>query len=269
MQNKDMIIKSTEFYEGIENLVTPELFFDLMGWKDDKHGVDPIGYTISFYHHLVSEKIATALGVSEYVLSKGFTSLGVLALAKTHGLCRGQVKTVEYSCEGSRKANSKEMLKKASKGLENVYRYKRAILALQQLYLKYSGNGYISLLPPISNEKTKVITQKKIEILEQLKPQQGKNATRPLNDNMFRLARDKENKKMNTRVSSTIALINHKFRQKVMPRDHPSECYRGAHVAGLHIFSRWAHENKLSSIDEIHLGAIIQEIRMIITDFYE
>jgi hypothetical protein len=37
----------------------------------------------------------------------------------------------------------------------------------------------------------------------------------------------------------------------------------------LYILARWEHENKISGIGGINLGAIIQEIRMIITDSYE
>ena len=32
MQNRDMIIRPTDPYLEIEDLVTPELFFDLMEW---------------------------------------------------------------------------------------------------------------------------------------------------------------------------------------------------------------------------------------------
>ncbi len=38
MQNKDMIIRPAEFYKGIEDLVTPELFFERRGqiFQNDK-----------------------------------------------------------------------------------------------------------------------------------------------------------------------------------------------------------------------------------------
>ncbi len=71
-----------------------------------------------------------------------------------------------------------------------------------------------------------------------------------------------------TRISTTIGLINQVIQQKERPNDTPSECYCGAFVTGLFIIAKWISEGRLDGIDEMYLGALIQDIRMIITDYY-
>ncbi len=263
-----MIIRPTEFYKGIENLVTPEQFFDLMGWQDNKFGEHIIKYRISLSHYLLSEKLKSAFGVSMYALSKGLISLGVIALAKTHKSCEGQIKSVEVACDGSRKAHNAKLLRYALRGIEFVMSSNRAVSALKRLALKYNGNKYTNLLPAILGAKSVTIPQNKLEISKELESRCMQVTKTRLNSNMFKLKRDKENYKGNTRVSSTIALINQVFRQKERPEDTISECYRGAFVAGLYILSKWICENKLTGIDEVYLGEFIQDLRMIITDYY-
>ena len=261
-------VKPTSIYDGIENLVKPELLFDLMGWSDNKFGQDKIKYTISCSHNAISEKLLPVIGTSMYALSKGLISLGEIALAKTYGLCDGQVKYVEANCAGSRTEHNVKLLYKALQGIEHVKHSPNAISALKQLVSKYRGNKYIDSLPIILEEGTTSIPQKKLIILDGIKTPCVNIATSCLDDRMFKLKRNKINCSRFTRISSTIALINQEFSKEIRPKDTPAECYRGAYVAGLYILAKWICENKLAGVDEIYLGSIIQEIRMIITDFY-
>ncbi len=214
MQNKNMITTLNEFYEGIEDLVTPELFFDLMGWQDSKHGEHPIKYRISTFHYLLCEKLTSVLGVSMYALSRGLISLGEIALAKTHGLCEGQVKTVEVDCAGSRKEHNVKLVKGALKGIEHVMGSKRAVTDLSHIALKYGRNKYAKLLPATLVEGTEIIPQAKIEISNELEINFKQITDGCLNDNMFKLKRDNEDRNRNTRISTTVVLINQVFSGK-------------------------------------------------------
>jgi hypothetical protein len=262
-----MTIRQSDFYIGIEDLVTPELPFDLMGWQDNKYGEHPIKYRISYFHYLLCEKLTSVFGVSMYALSRGLISLGEIALAKKYGLCEGQVKTVEIACTGSRKEHNRKLLNVALKGIELVMCSKRAMVELTGMSLKYNHNKYIKMLPATLGESMLLSPQANLEISKELIKLCRGITKMPLNDNMFKLKRDKGNCKGNTRVSSTIDLINQVFQQQVRPKDSRSECYRGAFVTGLYILSSWLNKGKLSGIDEIHLGAIIHDLRMIITDY--
>ncbi|MCP4254562.1 MAG: hypothetical protein GY775_14390 [Candidatus Scalindua sp.] len=261
-------VNPISIYNGIENLIEPELLFDLIAWSDNKFGQEKIKYTISFSHNAISEKLLPVFGSSMYALSKGLISLGEIALAKTYGLCDGQVKYVEANCAGSRTGHNVELLNKALRGIEHVMHSSKAKSDLNQLYSKYRGNKYIDLLPTISNTGTTKIQQQKLVLLDEIKTPCVNITTNCLDDRMFLLKRDKMNVPGNTRISSTIALINQVFRKEVRPKDTPPECYRGAYVAGLYILAKWICENKLVGVDEIYLGSIIQEIRLIMTDFY-
>lgn len=267
MQNKDMIVRPSDFYLGIEDLVTPELFFDLMGWQDSKFGEHALKYRISIYHYVLCERLTSVFGVSMYALSRGLISLGVIALAKKHGLCEGQIGTIEVACNGSRKEHNVKIVKESLKGIESVMNSKRAITKLKHMALKYRHNKYTKLLPATLGEVTETIPPVKFEISKVLRKTCKDITSTCLNDNMFKLKRDKGNSKGNTRVSSTIDLMNHVFRGQVRPWDTKSECYRGAFVTGLYILSNWLIKGKLSGINEIQLGAIIQDLRMIITDY--
>ncbi len=262
-----MIIRPTGFYEGIEDLVTPELFFDLMGWNDNKFGEIVIKYRISTFHYLLSVKLESFFGVSMYALSGGLISLGEIALAKRHGLCEGQVKTVETACAGSREAHSEALLMKALSGFNYVWNNKRAISAFKQLGMKYKCNKYIDKLPAICKDNTKVISQNELEILEELRSPCMRIAKTCLDNDMFKLKRDKVNIARNTRISSTIGLMNKELMLNERPNDTPSECYRGAYVTGLYILARWLYGDRLSGVDEIKLGEMIHDIRKIITDY--
>jgi hypothetical protein len=266
MQNKDMIIRPTEFYEGIENLVTPELFFDLMGWPDSEFREELIKYRISPFHQLQSERLASLFGVSMYTFSRGSISLGEIALAKNHGLSEGQIMTVESACAGSRKTHSEVLMHKALSGIQKVWHNEKAMSSLKQLSMKYNGNKYINMLPIICKEDIGLISQNKLEISGELKTPCTKIVATCLNENMFKLTRDKDNISRNTRISSIIILMNKELMWKERPNDFISEGYRGAYVAGLYILAKWICEGRLSGIDEVNLGVIIHEIRKIITN---
>lgn len=262
-----MIIRTTGFYEGIEDLVTPELFFDLIGWSDSEFPDEVIKYRISPFHQLQSERLASLFGVSMYIFSGGSISLGEIALAKNHGLCEGQIKTVETACAGSRKAHSEALMHKALSGIQKVWHNEKAMSSFKRLSRRHNGNKYINMLPIICKEDTGLISQNKLEISGELKTPCTKIVATCLNENMFKLTRDKDNFSRNTRISSIIIFMNKELMWKVRPSDFISEGYRGAYVAGLYILAKWICEGRLSGIDEINLGVIMHEIEKIITNY--
>ena len=58
--------KRVATYHGIENLFTPDVFFNLMGWTDKECHTEKAHYSISNFHYAVSEKLSSIFGTEKF-----------------------------------------------------------------------------------------------------------------------------------------------------------------------------------------------------------
>jgi len=87
--------KRVSTYHGIENLFTPDVFFNLMGWTDKECHTEKAHYSISNFHYVVSEKLSAIFGTEKFSnITKAITSFGVLSLAKFYGIMDEQVEKI-------------------------------------------------------------------------------------------------------------------------------------------------------------------------------
>ena len=254
--------KRVATYHGIENLSTPDVFFNLMGWTDKECHTEKAHYSISNFHYAVSEKLSSVFGTEKFSnITRAITSLGVLSLAKFYNVMDEQVekiiedsndkgfellkKEIEYvcSCKNIKSNKTKERLLNIA-GLYGNNKYGNILKAMLNIDIDNSLKN--NKIMKVDTESFKSICEKE------------------LNDNMYKLKRNSENYSVVTYVSKVIGHINNKIRHNYRRNDTKSEIYRGAYLAGLYIISKWIRSGKLLNHDEWYSASLISDIKDVV-----
>lgn len=257
MLNKEIKVDEL-LYQGIDTLVNPELFFNLIPWNDKDFGHEKINFTISFTHHLVAEKMLSIIHAKQNELDKVLISIGTIALARYYNVAIEQTDRIEIYVNGLKEKYSAKKMDEALKTIHTVFTFPHAMAKLKNL-AKNNPNKYgIQLSNAIGfNQKPRKIRHKRPDIPKSILDQCKSLANLPLNDKMFKLKRDKTNYKGQMRISKILDHIIVKFRNKIRPKDTKSECYRGAYIVGLFILSKWIDTDKLTHLDEYYLNQFV------------
>lgn len=259
------IIKSEKritAYHEIENLFTPDVFFNLMGWTDKEYHTERARYAISDYHYAMGEKLSFIFGTEKFGnITRAITSLGVLSLAKYYNIAEEQIEKTICTSDGK----GYELLKKEIEYIcscKNIQtgKIKEKLIDIAKLY---GNNKYSDILSfmlaydnskEIENRKTVNIDMTQFRFI----------CEKELNDNMYKLKRNSENCCVTTYVSKIISHINAKMIRNHRRGDTKSEIYRGAHVTGLYIIAKWILNGILQKYDEYYSASLLFDIKDII-----
>ena len=254
--------KRVATYHGIENLFSPDVFFNLMGWTDRECHTERARYSVSDYHYAMGEKLSFIFGTEKFGnITRAITSFGVLSLAKYHNIAGEQIEKIIYVSDGK----GYELLKKEIEYIcscRNIQmnKIKEKLIDVVKLY---GNNRYGNILgsmlsynnsKEIENRKTVNIDTTQLKFI----------CEKELNDNMYKLKRNGENCCVTTYVSKIVHHINAKMIHNYRRNDTKSEIYRGAHVTGLYIIAKWILNGTLQGYDEYYSASLLSDIKDVV-----
>ena len=254
--------KRVATYHGIENLFTPDVFFNLMGWTDRECHTEKARYSISNFHYAVSEKLSSVFGTEKFSnITKAITSFGVLSLAKFYNVMDEQVeKIIEDSYDRGFELLKKELEYICSCKNVKSSKTKERLLNVAKLY---GNNKYSNVLRLILNTDVDNHSENK-KIINIGNESFNAICEKELNDNMYKLKRNSENYGIVTYVSKMIGHINNKIKHNYRKNETKSEMYRGAYITGLYIISKWIHGGTLQNYNEWYSASLISDIKDVV-----
>ena len=253
--------KRVATYHGIENLFTPDVFFNLMGWTDRECHTEKARYTISDFHYATGERLSSILGTEKFGnITRAVMSLGMLSLAKFYNIADKQIEKIIKESDGK----GFELLKKEIESIcscKNIHipRIKKELMDIVNLYGSNRYNNVLCLMLHTSAENME--NKKTIKI----NTSQFKSACeKELNGNMYKLKRGNDNCRIDTYVSKIVAHLNSWIKQEHRRNDTKSEIYRGAHITGLYVISKWITSNTLQKHHEYYSASLLFDIKNVI-----
>lgn len=254
--------KRVSTYNGIENLLTPDVFFNLMGWTDRECHTEKARYSISSFHYAVSEKLSCVFGTEKFSnITKAITSFGALSLAKFYNITDEQIeKIIEDSKDKGFELFKKEIEYVCSCRNVKSDKIKERLSKVAQLY---GNNKYGNILRLILN----IDIENKTENNKKVNIDVGSFRSlceKELNDNMYKLKRNSENYGVVTYVSKVIGHINNKIKHNYRKNDTKSEMYRGSYIVGLYIISKWIQSGILQNYEEWYSANLISDIKDVV-----
>lgn len=254
--------KRVAAYHGIENLFTPDVFFNLMGWTDKECHTERARYAISDYHYAMGEKLSFVFGTEKFSnITRAITSLGILSLARYRNIADEQIEKIIYVSNGK----GYELLKREIEYIcscRNIQmtRTKEKLIDIVKLYGNNKYGNILGLMLAYNN-RDEVENRKTVNIdMMQFKFVCEKE----LNDNMYKLKRNSENYCVTTYVSKIVNHVNAKIIHDYRRNDTKSEIYRGAHVTGLYIIAKWILNGTLRGYDEYYSASLLSDIKDVI-----
>ncbi len=166
-----MIIKPKGFYKGIEELVSPEMFFDLVGWDGGNSKTSKINFYVNEKIYIISEKLLSVINMKKYGLAKGAISIGAIGLAKKNKLRDGHTTRIIRESNHARGKYTTEKLFELFDGINSVRHHSLAMQKLKAVINKYGSNKYNLMLAaeigenPSKTKGTQLGVPKKIEDL--------------------------------------------------------------------------------------------------------
>lgn len=268
-----MLIERIPQYEGIEDHVTPEVFFDLVGWEQEKMQSHPMSFSVNNDCYKLVALLTGILDCSIYSLAKGTIGIGTIALAKAHNILPGQVMRIMAESAGARSAFASEKMNKILRNINSIIKHQSALQKLQSLVTKYGNNRYTLILASAINFKEFPSKVTKLEIPGALEKECASFTNSKLHKGMFFLEKkeDGENLRIQVRIPNIVHIILKHYREDVEKFNNSlAQCYRAAFITGLYILSKWVSENddRFVKTDEFCLRKLIKEIELILTDYY-
>ncbi len=264
-----MIIKPRGLYKGIEELVSPEMFFNLVGWDGDNSKASKINFYVNEKVYIISEKLLSVINMQKYGLAKGSISIGAIGLAKKNKLRDGQTTRIIKESNHARGKYTKEKLFELFDGINSVRRHSLAMQKLKAVINKYGSNKYNLMLAAEIGEKpnkakgTQLGVPKKIEDLCNLLDLEIYIG------NMFEFNSNEDKCWIQTRIPYSIKLLIKVFLEDVRDfNETMAACYRGAFITGLFMILKWIENGKLQSSDEFCFAKLVRDVELIITDNY-
>ena len=132
-------------YSGIENLFTPDVFFNLLGWTDRECHTERAIYAISDFHYSAGEGLSSILGTEKFGnITRAVVSIGILSLARFYGIADKQIERIVKDSDGK----GFELLKKEIEGIcscKNIQmvKVKEELMNIVNLY---GSNRYNNVL---------------------------------------------------------------------------------------------------------------------------
>jgi len=255
--------KRVSTYHGIENLFTPDVFFNLMGWTDRECHTERIRYAISNFHYAAGEKLSFIFGTEKFGnITRAITSLGVLSLARFHNITNEQIEKIIEDSKGK----GFELLKKEIEYIcscRNIHadKIKEKLTDITSLY---GGNKYNNILRTMLNMNANDSDMENRKTININAFQFNTICEKELNENMYKLQRNSENCVVNIYISKIVSHINNKIRTNYRRNDTKSEICRGAHVAGLYIVSKWIINGTLPKYDEYYSASLLSDIKDVV-----
>lgn len=253
--------KRVATYHNIENLFTPDVFFNLMGWTDRECHTEKARYTISDFHYATGERLSSILGTEKFGnITRAVMSLGMLSLAKFYNVADKQIEKIVKESEGK----GFELLKKEIEYIcscKNMHttQIKKELMDIIDLY---GGNKYNNVLRTMLQASIGNMENKK---MIKINVSQFKSACeKELNDNMYKLKKNGDNYRIDTYVSKIVAHLNNWIKQERKKNDTKSEIYRGAHITGLYIVSKWITSDVLKKYDEYYSASLLFDIKNVV-----
>lgn len=253
--------KRVATYHGIENLFTPDVFFNLMGWTDKECHTEKARYTISDFHYATGERLSSIFGTEKFGnITRAIMSLGMLSLAKFYGIADKQIEKIIKDSDGK----GFELLKKEIEYIcscKNIHmtKIKEELMNIIDLY---GNNRYNGVLCTMLRTNIKDVESKKIIKINT--SQFNSLCEKELNDNMYKLKRSSDNCAVTTYVSKIIAHINNWIKQDFRKNDTKSEIYRGAHIVGLYIVSKWIQSGIMQKHHEYYSASLLFDLKNVI-----
>lgn len=248
-------------YHGIENLFTPDVFFNLMGWTDRECHTEKARYTISDFHYATGERLSSILGTEKFGnITRAIVSLGMMSLARFYNIADKQIEKIIKESEGK----GFELLKKEIEYIcscKNIHipKIKKELIDVVDLYGNNKYNNVLRTMLQINTENTE---NKKII---KINTSQFKSVCeKELNDNMYKLKKSGDNYRIDTYISKIVTHLNDWIKQDCKKNDTKSEIYRGAHIAGLYIVSQWIVSDILQKHDEYYSANLLFDIKNVI-----
>lgn len=253
--------KRVATYHGIENLFTPDVFFNLMGWTDRECHTERVRYSISDFHYAAGERLSSVLGTEKFGnITRAVMGLGMMALAKFYNIAEKQIDKIIKESNGK----GYELLKKEIEYIcscKNIHtdKLKDELIKIVDVYgdNKYNNILCTMLQTSIKNSENKKTVKINVSQFKSI-------CEKELNDNMYKLKRSGDNCGVGTYTSKIIVHIGNWIKQEYRTNDTKSEICRGAHIAGLYIVSKWITNNTLSKYHEYYSASLLFDIKNVV-----
>lgn len=254
--------KRVATYHGIENLFTPDVFFNLMGWTDKKCHTEKAWFAVSNFHYVTAERLSFIFGTEKFGnITRAITSFGMLSLAKFYEIATEQIeKIIEDSGEKGFELFKKEIEYICSCGEVNQSKTKKKLTSIVELYGNNKYNNVLRLVLNINNNNDAKNNKTMPTHCDQFKA----ICEKELNENMYKLKRSNENCGISTYVSKVVGHLNNKIGYCRKKNDTKSEIYRGAYATGLYIISKWILGDMLQKYDEYYTASLLSDIKDVV-----
>jgi len=261
------LIKPAVIYDGIENLASPEMLFDLVGWDGGNRKMDKVNFYITDEHHVMSEKLNPIVNLQRYGFAKGAICVGTIALGRKHKIREGQITRIIRESEHSRIKYMREKLFELIDGINSVRQFPVAMQKLRKTINKYGSNKY-SLMLAAEIGETLCRSNTDVAVPKEIIKLCDSFTSRYLSDYLLFDSHANECR-VQTRIPHSIKLLIDIIRGEVQNYENTlPTCYRGAFLAGLYIIMKWIREDRLIDVDEYYFGRLTYEIELIISDNY-
>ena len=253
--------KRVSTYHGIENLFTPDVFFNLMGWTDRECHTERIRYSVSDFHYAAGERLSSVLGTEKFGnITRAIMSLGMMSLAKFYNIADKQINKIVRESDGK----GFELLKKEIEyvcSCKNIQatKIKDELVDVTNMY---GDNKYNNVLCMMLHTNIKNTENKKIVKINT--SQFRSVCEKELNDNMYKLKRSSDNCGVCTYVSKIVVHLGNWIKQEHRPNDTKSEIYRGSHIAGLYIVSKWITSGIMQKHHEYYSASLLFDIKNVV-----
>ncbi len=238
-------------FEGIENKIPPEMFYNLLSiFKNDKFGNQRTTFTVSAYHYSLMEIIRNGdlVRARESDMIRALVGTGTLASARQKGICGRQVKAVISNCKYHRTENNMRKFEISLSKLDlNDERTKKF---LKEIVIRYGNNPYgKEIWNRIWNswDTPKVqFAPGEIVVSGYLKNQCRNITKKPLQRKMYELKSENSNKQLKVNMSERFYIIGFEYAKSFCEKKLFSAYLRGFFVTGLFILAKWILKNKIS-----------------------
>ncbi|MDR4506198.1 MAG: hypothetical protein MRK01_15610 [Candidatus Scalindua sp.] len=261
------------FYKGVENEISPDMFFDLVGWDGGNNKAIKTNFCVSEWDYVIAEKLLPVFNMEKYSLAKGAICIGTIGLAKKHNIRDGQIIKIMKDSKYASTKHTREKFSNVLDGVIPVRQYPLAIKKLEEVVNKYGSNKFNLMLgaeidvKPIKTNGIQLDVPKTIkDLCDSLDYRIDRNEIFD-----FKSISRNNNEKcwIQTRISYPIKLLIQIFLEDIHESNKTlTACFRGAFIMGLYMILKWIKNGNLQNSDEFCLAKLIRDVELITTDNY-
>ncbi len=262
-------VKAGQGLFRLEDMVTPEMFFNLGCWTTGKIGSKVLKFTMGEKHMYLTNRLKESgiFRVNYTQMHRGLLSIGLIVESFYNNIYEKKSTNI---IQKSRMARQRYNVNELSTAIAYLDKNDDSDDMLLSNYILYGSCQYGAyILNNIMNHagsSTAPINNTKIKIPDEIKTLCKNFSKEPPNNSRFKLIRSSKNERITILLPNHIkVLVFGLLKKNITNTRLMSDIYRGAYITGLYVLCRWIIRNQIP-LNEYMYGRIMHNIYDYLSD---